>query len=569
MADTDLLEMPPAIAPDEGDEERKRRLLTNAQGMPPARPPEAATTPASTPTMPAAVPAASSRSEASSTPLAQPSMPPAGRADMAGPSLSATGQRVMETMPAAPTGPAQQRLEDLQAQPRPELHGWKKVLDVIGQMHPIGRAIEQNIPGSPQFYDTAVQRAAGQAGLEQKTQEGQQRSQENQQTIEKNAAAAQFDTPAKREQYMEDHPDQFEGVSDFQKNDWKLSGKFPQKEPPEDQSGKTPEEVTIHDLMTGDNGQPRVNPDTGKPYSYLDAYGAVKGAAQGAKPGKHSSGEVKLDEGIPTGIYGDKDKLWRAGDPGMPPDLKAALDDANKAHGQSFSEKERLQQAGRAITAGSRAVNMITPDGTMQAVNGEDLPKFMKDHPGSVEASAGASVQAMGRQALIGDIRRAANNVRGNLSVLDSGLFDRAKLASALADPNSTPGQFLQSFPRAASDDKTQQFISDLYSLREQAMAMRSVLGAGQGSEDLRRAILQTLPGVGSPSSGFGEKQINNLLQALDTLERGVPKVPGRGGEAKDFGAAPEGKKEGSTGTMKVDGKDVKIVIRNGRIIAQ
>jgi hypothetical protein len=106
---------------------------------------------------------------------------------MAGPSPSATGQRVMESMPSAPVGPATQRLEDLQQQGRPELHGWKKVLDVIGQLHPIGRAIEANVPGSPQFYDAAVQRAAGQAGLEQKTQEGQQRSQENQQTIEENA----------------------------------------------------------------------------------------------------------------------------------------------------------------------------------------------------------------------------------------------------------------------------------------------------------------------------------------------------------------------------------------------
>jgi hypothetical protein len=154
----------------------------------------------------------------------------------------------------------------------------------------------------------------------------------------------------------------------------------------------------------------------------------------------------------------------------------------------------------------------------------------MHDNPQAVQTTPGATVQAMGRQALISDIRRAATNVRGNLKVLDSNLFDRAKLGAALADPNSTAGQFLQAFPRAAEDEKTQQFVSDLYSLREQAMAMRSVLGAGQGSEDLRRAILQTLPGVGSPSSGFGEKQINNLMQALDTLEKGVPKAPERGG---------------------------------------
>ena len=55
--------------------------------------------------------------------------------------------------------------------------------------------------------------------------------------------------------------------------------------PPEKQ-GLTPEETTIHDLMMGNNGQPRVNPDTGKPYSYLEAYAAVNQAKQDVKPDK-------------------------------------------------------------------------------------------------------------------------------------------------------------------------------------------------------------------------------------------------------------------------------------------
>lgn len=56
--------------------------------------------------------------------------------------------------------------------------------------------------------------------------------------------------------------------------------------------GLTPEETTIHDLMAGDNGQPRVNPQTGKPYSYLEAYQAVSQAKQDVKPDK----EAKTDK---------------------------------------------------------------------------------------------------------------------------------------------------------------------------------------------------------------------------------------------------------------------------------
>lgn len=55
---------------------------------------------------------------------------------------------------------------------------------------------------------------------------------------------------------------------------------------PQPKEGTTPEEVTIHDLMTGENGQPRLNPQTNKPYTYLEAYGAVKQAAQDTKPDK-------------------------------------------------------------------------------------------------------------------------------------------------------------------------------------------------------------------------------------------------------------------------------------------
>jgi hypothetical protein len=51
-------------------------------------------------------------------------------------------------------------------------------------------------------------------------------------------------------------------------------------------TGNTPEETTIHDLMTGNGGQPRINPQTGQPYSYLEAYQAVNQAKQDTKPDK-------------------------------------------------------------------------------------------------------------------------------------------------------------------------------------------------------------------------------------------------------------------------------------------
>jgi len=77
-----------------------------------------------------------------------------------------------------------------------------------------------------------------------------------------------------------------------------------------DKIGNTPEEVTIHDLMTGDNGRPRVNPDTGKPYSYLEAFQRVKQAAQDVKPEKDKTRPtertVRIINGVPHEVLIDK-----------------------------------------------------------------------------------------------------------------------------------------------------------------------------------------------------------------------------------------------------------------------
>ncbi len=61
---------------------------------------------------------------------------------------------------------------------------------------------------------------------------------------------------------------------------------------PQPKVGETPEETTVHDLMTGQNGQPRINPQTNKPYSYLEAFQAVNQAKQDVKPDP----EVKTDK---------------------------------------------------------------------------------------------------------------------------------------------------------------------------------------------------------------------------------------------------------------------------------
>jgi hypothetical protein len=220
MADTDLMEMPPATLPDD-DEAEKRRRLSIGQGMPPAQPPSAPATPASTPTMPAAVPPASSRSEA----FSGPSMPPAyvdpssawksasvpdkptplapsdqampaaaipeeyRTGDLTKPTPAFSGLKDSPTMPAAPVGPATQRFEDMQSEQRPQLHGWKKALDVAGSLFKVGQGIEQQIPGTPQQFDAKQRDAALRAATEQGITGKQQELEGNAQKLAQEPAA--------------------------------------------------------------------------------------------------------------------------------------------------------------------------------------------------------------------------------------------------------------------------------------------------------------------------------------------------------------------------------------------
>lgn len=65
---------------------------------------------------------------------------------------------------------AYERLQSLEAQGRPQLHGVKKFFDVLSQVAPLGRRIEAAIPGSPGNYDAQLGQAT-QAANEEMAQE--------------------------------------------------------------------------------------------------------------------------------------------------------------------------------------------------------------------------------------------------------------------------------------------------------------------------------------------------------------------------------------------------------------
>lgn len=170
-------------------------------------------------------------------------------------------------------------------------------------------------------------------------------------------------------------------------------------------------------------------------------------------------------------------------------------------------------------------------------------------------APAGEGGKSMNKLALINDIRQAAKQVESNSAIFDNPALQRAGLAASLANPSSTLQSFMQSIPRGQLNDKEQQAVADIFNLKENAMALRTVLGAGQGSEDLRAAILNTLPGPGTPSSKFAKKQLANLYKTLDRVSQGVPNVPLR---PADNGLIAPGAPANSVPVYDLDGNRIR-----------
>lgn len=167
----------------------------------------------------------------------------------------------------------------------------------------------------------------------------------------------------------------------------------------------------------------------------------------------------------------------------------------------------------------------VTPFST---VDGEGNPTTISNLDAIKQGAMGINKQnlgsTMGKAALIGDIKGGVEQVRDFTKVFDSAT-SRKQIAAVLAQPGMTSQTFFQSPIAGSMDEDTQSAVIQLLNLKENAMAMRSVLGAGQGSEDLRRAIQQTIPGAVTPSKAFADKQLDTFLATLGRLEKGIPNM--------------------------------------------
>lgn len=191
-------------------------------------------------------------------------------------------------------------------------------------------------------------------------------------------------------------------------------------------------------------------------------------------------------------------------------------------------------------------VNVIDTKNNNQEItmNRAELAQYTKTQPGRfLEVTPGNTAQALTKTATIQDIQDAISNVRQSLGALKTDFTpkQRAQIDLVLKDrnPASAMSNFLGSEWASSLTPDQINYITDLAQLRENALAMRAVLGAGQGSESVRSAILQTIPGMLTPNKNYATTQLDKFGQQLNRLSRGVIKVPLRNDTGKTKNNTP------------------------------
>ena len=190
------------------------------------------------------------------------------------------------------------------------------------------------------------------------------------------------------------------------------------------------------------------------------------------------------------------------------------------------------------ILGQTRGVSMIDTKNNNRPteLNWDQINQFNQTDPGRF-LPAGTTVPALKQEALIGDIRGNIEQVDKALNKLpeDFGALDRAKIAFALRsnDPKGAMNQLMSSGAISNLSPEQQEYIITITNLVENALSMRTLLGVGQGSRDLRAAIEAVIPGPTTPNKSYAKKQLQYFAKTLERLEKGIPGVPLRGEKSK------------------------------------
>jgi len=174
----------------------------------------------------------------------------------------------------------------------------------------------------------------------------------------------------------------------------------------------------------------------------------------------------------------------------------------------------------------------------------------------------GPAEKIVNQRRLFNEIDKTVKLVDGDIARLSNGAFDndaRVQIAMVLRDekPKEAWYNFLNSVFAKSLDEAQMNYAIDLVSLQESALALRTLGGLGQGSDMMRAAIQKMLPGPGTPSRPYAQKQMETFGVEVNALKDFIPNIgaPGRGMMNQQAGPKKGDKKTYQGSEYTFDGK--------------
>jgi hypothetical protein len=250
-------------------------------------------------------------------------------------------------------------------------------------------------------------------------------------------------------------------------------------------------------------------------------------------------GKVAMVDTIPIGItHAGPDGKPRVITPDMPewtPQDAKVFSVAKAAADASQKQKVDLAQKRYEFLLNRPQGVLVTEDDPQRGLKKGQLTFVTQREaaatPGKY-APVAAGDKAMQTQARFGEIQAAMDGVTSAIDQLGDKGFDaetRAKLAAVMKSPHpdSAMSTFLQSEYGQSLSDPQANYVQWLASLSESALNLATLSGQRGGSDKVRTAINNMLPGAGTPSAKYAKGQLSKLQTEYDALLKGVPSLGG------------------------------------------
>ena len=298
--------------------------------------------------------------------------------------------------------------------------------------------------------------------------------------------------------------------------------------------------------------------DPTKPYIEIKS-----ASGETAKPGEKkyaNDGKLEILGGIPTGRVMHGGKYVAPGQDGYTKEDAKAIDLAMNAQGLSQKQKEKLVDLRAKATAADRAAFVFHNVVNKQTGEvGEVSALEMAKNP-SLYGGASEQEKISARDSVHESLNTNFKALSDSLDKLPNGLDTETQALVKKALNEDNPGMIdtlLVNKVKANASDEVLQYLTNIKLMQEDVMTLRSVGGMGAGSDAMRHAMVQTVPGAGTGSVREAKMQIAGAKRTSDALfsRRPQSKLPDAGGgdmETQTYNGATYQRKKGTNDEWKM-----------------